>query len=58
MTVLEYRYALVASIHARDPLVEQLAKADAYIAAIKAHGKLLGQRLPVPNRYAILRQLA
>jgi len=31
--------------------------ADTYIAAIKAHGKATGRRLPVPNRAGIIRLL-
>ena len=35
----------------------KLAAADAYIAAIETHAKATGRKLPVPNRYAIFRQL-
>jgi hypothetical protein len=58
MTALECRQALIVSIRARESRAEQLTKADAYILAVKAHAKELGRRLPVPNRYAIIRQLS
>ena len=51
------RDAVVASIRAHEARDRQLALADEYIAAIKAHGKVIRRRLPIPNRLAILRQL-
>ena len=56
-TVFKARDAMTDAIAARAPYDRQLELADAYIAAIKAHGKATGRRLPVPNRYAVLRQL-
>lgn len=50
-------HALVVAIRSRVPHSEQLAQADVYIAAIKAHAKATDRKLPVPNRFAILRQL-
>jgi hypothetical protein len=51
------RADLIVSIRAHDPRDTQLAKADAYIAAIKDYATASKRRLSVPNRYAVLRQL-
>jgi hypothetical protein len=57
-TVADKRAGLMMRIRERAPREAQLEAADAYIAAIKEHGKVLGRKLPIPNRLAILRQLA
>lgn len=51
------RAEVVASIRSREPRDVQLAKADAYIAAIREYARASGRRLPIPNRVAVLRQL-
>jgi len=52
------RDALVLAIRAHEPRKRQLELADLYIARIEDHARATGRKLPVPNRYAILRQLA
>jgi hypothetical protein len=48
---------VVASLRRREPYEVQVAKAEAYRAAIAAHAKATGRRLPVPTVAAILRVL-
>jgi hypothetical protein len=48
---------VVAAIRRREPYEAQVAKAEAYRSAIKAHAKSTGRRLPVPTVAAILRVL-
>jgi len=55
--VLKARDALVLAIRAHEPRKRQLELADLYIARIKEHARTTGRRLPVPNRYHLLRQL-
>ena len=49
---------VVAAIRRREPYEVQVAKAEAYRAAIRTHAKTTGRRLPVPTVAAILRVLS
>jgi hypothetical protein len=51
------RDALIQSIWAHASRDEQLRLADEYIAAIKGHARATGRRLPIPNRFHLLRVL-
>jgi hypothetical protein len=51
------RDALIQAIRAHAPRDEQLQLADKYISAIKGHARATGRRLPIPNRFHLLRVL-
>ncbi len=56
--VLAARDRLILAVRTHEPRERQLALADEYIAAITAHAKAIGRKMPIPNRMAVLRQLA
>jgi hypothetical protein len=51
------RDALIQAIRAHAPRDEQMRLADEYISAIKSHARATGRRLPIPNRFHLLRAL-
>lgn len=60
--VMRARSALLEAIaqHKRGAVstAELYAAADAYIAEIRAHGKRIGRKVPIPARAQIIRALA
>ena len=50
--------AIARHKRAEIPTSELYAAADAYIAEIRAYGKRIGRKVPVPSRAGIIRQLA
>lgn len=56
--VARARDNLIMAIRNRANREHQLTCADLYISAIKAHAKATGRKLPVPNRFSVIRQLS